>query len=726
MQKKHYLPFGQFVFRTPLYPCNVKKDIDAYINTDIFNEALFLASPELLEQKQTKESLNDNSKMSESLYKYFSRSFSRCTPFGLYAGCSVGKLGNEVNLELKPLEQYTRRTRLDMNYICALIQYLDQQSNIQDKLMYYPNDSIYELGGQIRYVEYYYKGTKRIHQINSVEKSEYLEKLLDISLHGATIQTLASSIMKIEDDVTYEEADEFVREVIASQILKSDLDAQTTGEDPLSRLIKQLEDLNDIPLLPKLHKIDLLLKQIDQTPLGKSRALYYQIITLIREIGVNYDLKFLFQTDMYKPVMIATLPTTFANDFNSLLEFLNNLTLPPSETPLARFRDLFYEQYEEQEVPLSNIMDNELGLGYPPNSSSGDVSVIIDDLAIPSINLPPTSIPFSIVDETLLDKYIDSIKLGQKSVILKNDDFPQREIKWDDTPSTLPIMCNIVKDKNTGEYQCVIKSIGGSSAANLLGRFCHINPEIHSLVRLITNKEQELDGDVIVAEIAHLPESRIGNIALRPILRDYEIHYLSNSGVSIEKRISISDILVSVRQNRIILRSKKFDKEIIPRLTNAHNYLFNSMPIYQFLCDMQTQGQRTGFGLNWRGVFERFTYLPRLQYKNYILSLQRWNIKKTEIKDWEKLDNLSLLKQVRALRKKYNIPQEIIIPEGDNELYVDLENILSIKTMLNRVKSHPMLSVKEFMLSDFDSLVTSAEGAFCSEFIIPFYKNPIP
>lgn len=721
MRRKNYIPFGQFIIRTPLYPYNARVSPDQYVNTNIFNEALFLASPEFVEQKISKGDNKGDSRMAESLYKYFSRSFSRCTPFGLFAGCSVGELGSDLNIHLKPLEQYTRCTRLDMNYVCALIQYLEQQPEIQNQLTYYPNDSIYELGGQIRYVEYFYKGINRIHQITSIEKTEYLCKLLEVGESGATIHTLANSIT--DDDISYEEAYEFVKEVISSQILKSQLEAQTTGEDPLSRLITELEHLNNIAILPILKQISKMLGNIDQAELGKSVKHYEYIIELIKKIGVSYELKFLFQTDMYKPVSIATLPEHFVLEFNHLLNFLNGLTVLNSDTTLNHFKDAFYNRYEEQEVPLSGVMDKELGIGYPPNLHNGDISRIIDDLIMPQTNSSPNSIQFSAIDDILLTKYFIALKNGSKEILLQDSDFPKHNTDWSDTPNTLNVMCSIVKDRHSSEFKIIVKSIGGSSAANLLGRFCHIDQQIHSLVKQITEKERELSGDVIIAEIAHLPESRIGNIAMRPILRDYEIHYLSHSGVPLERRIPVSDILVSVRQNRIVLRSKRLNKEIIPRLTNAHNYSFNSMPIYHFLCDMQTQGLRAGFDLNWQGIFDRFTYLPRLQYKNYILSVQRWNINKSEIKDWGKLDDSKLLTQVHSLRKKYGIPKEIVIPEGDNELYVDLENIISIRTMLSRIKNYHRLSFKEFILSDFDTPVTDSKGVFCNEFIIPFYKN---
>ena len=42
----------------------------------------------------------------------------------------------------------------------------------------------------------------------------------------------------------------------------------------------------------------------------------------------------------------------------------------------------------------------------------------------------------------------------------------------------------------------------------------------------------------------------------------------------------MTDLLVSVVENRIHLRSRRLDREVIPRLTSAHNYGLRSLGIY--------------------------------------------------------------------------------------------------------------------------------------------------
>src|SRR4029079_16597226 len=74
-------------------------------------EAVFLASPELdaaLERATPGESRD---KALRSLVAYVALMASRATPFGLFAGCSVGSLQPATRLELGPRSGYGRHTR---------------------------------------------------------------------------------------------------------------------------------------------------------------------------------------------------------------------------------------------------------------------------------------------------------------------------------------------------------------------------------------------------------------------------------------------------------------------------------------------------------------------------------------------------------------------------------------------------------------------------------------
>lgn len=718
--KTRYLFFDKFVFRTPFYPVNDERDCRALAKTSIFKEAIFLGSPDLY--RELTQDGKKGQKVSESILKYFNRSHTRCTPFGLFAGCSMGHFADSTDIRLVSENHYQRCTRLDMNYLCTLIQYIEKQKDIQLQLLYYPNDSIYKLGDKFRYVEYYYRDTKRVHQLNSVEYTDYLDAIFTLARSGARIGKLAAALTSPE--ITQAEAEEFVFELIDSQLLKSELDASVTGDNQLSMLIRKLQKLNNVAILPHLLRIADLLDKIDQLPVGESLNLYNDILGVIKEIGVAYESKYLFQTDLLKPSVSATLSKTFISDIHKLIRFYNRVTPSFNDSPLAQFATAFYERYEEQEISLVEALDSEVGISYPiTTQNAGDVNKLIDDLFIRPRQQHNNQLYFSRTDDLLLAKYVDAIKNQKSCIDLTDDDFPDTEEHWDDLPETMTLMCSIIDTKSNG-LKLHIKSLGGPSGIYILGRFCHLNPELYGLARDIADKEQNLNSEAIVAEIVHLPESRIGNIAFRPLLRDYEIHYMAQANVDSEKQITIEDLTISVKKGEIILRSKKLKKRIIPRLSNAHNFRFNSMPIYHFLCDLQNQHRRVGLGFRWGELFNRLSYLPRVQYNGHVLCLQTWNLDKKEFDGFAKMNDEQLTNAVKQIQRKYALPDEIIIPEGDNELCILLTDMLNVRTMLSLIKNRNKVSITENLFNEDHGIVKNFNGKrFTNEFVMALYKT---
>lgn len=139
--------FPYVIFRTPCFSLN-NTSIEDMFSRPLFNEALLLASPDLCSERKREEKNNGmcNQRIRTSLNKYASRAMTRSTPFGLFAGCPMVAIRKHMSIYLPKEEDYLRSTRLDVHYICTLVQYLAKNEMIHGQLRYYSNDSLYELG----------------------------------------------------------------------------------------------------------------------------------------------------------------------------------------------------------------------------------------------------------------------------------------------------------------------------------------------------------------------------------------------------------------------------------------------------------------------------------------------------------------------------------------------------------------------------------------------------
>jgi hypothetical protein len=183
--------------------------------------------------------------------------------------------------------------------------------------------------------------------------------------------------------------------------------------------------------------------------------------------------------------------------------------------------------------------------------------------------------------------------------------------------------------------------------------------------------------------------------------------------------------MVSVKQNSYIyLRSKKYDKEVIPHLTNAHNFSFNSLPIYHFLCDIQTQNIRSGIGFNTGPFTGDYEFIPRFEFEDLILSDATWNIKKKSIDPLLKVikDNEKLKEKVKEFTSSKNIPTYVILADGDNELLINFGNLTSVRMLLDTVKKRESFKITEFLFDE-QSVVKNNKDYYTNQVVLSFYNK---
>lgn len=708
----YYIPFERYILRTPLYP--FKNIYNLNFKSKLFEEALYVASPELIEEIN-KASSNSSDKINKTLYKYYSRSSSRSTPFGLFATCSVGRTNSTQNVNIiSECQGIKRHTRLDMNFLCELILYLEKIPYIQNKLIYYTNDSLYYVGNKVRYIEYYFNRHKKFYQVQEVIRTECIDNVLEAALSGKDILSLAKIVANFGYDTNASKG--FILEMIDNQLLKSELEANITGDDTLKHLIKILNRVDkSMPELQSLIAISNLLTEIDEN-LDNNGILYKKIENIIKEsFNIAYEIKYLFQVDSFRDSK-SYLSTDSIKDLNKLLSFLLNFNQTTHNKRITSFIDAFSKRYEEQEIPLLEALDFDIGIGYPIDFKVENINPLLDGIILPINNKETISLSHI---ETLILKRIYQNTLSNHSdsmdsIYLYDSDVKSEIVDKAKISPTCNIMFQIINNKDD-EVSYLIKSVGGATSASLLGRFCHLNKKIYDLTLKICNKEQDLLSEAgIVAEIVHLPDTRIGNIAFRPPLRNLEIHYLANSGADNDKKLPASDLLIGVRSGRLYIKSKSLNQIIIPRLSNAHNYS-NGLPVYRFLCDMQSYEMISPTSININNLLNVLDYIPRICFKNFILSPRTWKISATEIIKDNKIE-LPLL-------EKKKIPQKFLIKDYDNELFIDISLPLSCAVFIDVIRKHKSIIIEEFLYDNSVPIITDGKDNYCGEFIVPFYRK---
>jgi thiopeptide-type bacteriocin biosynthesis protein len=683
-------------------------------------EALFIGSPNIykaLVMWETGEGFQaeeDLKNLKGSLYKYASRLSNRSTPFGMFSTVAAVDLNAETNLNIAE-STFGRFTKFDMYFLGSFLPVIVKNDAIREALKYYSNNSIYTVFDKYRYVEYYFKENVRFHKISEVEISEYLTLIFEKAKGGVLLNELAGLL--VSDEISLKDANEFIDTLIESQFIVSELEFTITGEDYFEKLLKIFSeerfDFYEAEVIKELiTNLKTKINFLDQNN-SNDPDLYTQIHELVNEELNHVDISKLFQVDSFRKIDNGSISFKTLKNLRPALSVLNKLHSASENGNLKEFKRKFLERFEEFEQPLVSVLDPDIGIGY--GKTTGAKAVLVDNLLINNSHSDVNQIAMDAKKSFLFKKLLHATKNNLQSIELLDEEINKFEENEASYPDTFSAFVNVFHEN--GVEKINLKTASGPSANGLIGRFSHLDTKILDLCNEITGIENQLNPTKIIAEIVHLPQARTGNILYRNFQRAYEIPYLGNASVDREHQIMIDDLYVSVKGGKVVLRSKRLNKEIIPRLSNAHNFVSNALPIYHFLCDLQNQNS-FGFGFGWGALQSEFDFLPRVNYKDTVLSRAAWNINKTEIDSILAVDESKRIEFIRDFRKKRNIPDIIYISQGDNEVLINFNNELSCNVFYYMMKGESFIQLKEFLF-----LEDTITGNYCNEVIFTAHKN---
>jgi len=704
--------------------------LQAWVRDPLVQSAIYLASPSLSERladwfRQPSDAAFDA--LRAALFRYFVRMTSRATPFGLFASISLGRVGSGA-FEIGPREALRRQTWLDLGYVYPLVAQTVASREARLALNYVPNSTLISTDDGWRYVEETVEKDRRRRDLVRVQPSDILDRVLTSAPQSANFDALIDVIMGQAPDVERADAVEYLNQLIDSQLLVPTLAPTLTGPDPVQHLIRIS---SEYPALIEFHRglqqAARSLQEIDRQDVESLSDAYRTATPHLLGMLAGADEKRVFHVDLRRDAPELGLPASLSAQVLRAVEALHRTTPAPwPAASLAEFRRRFTERYGDRDVPLMEALDEDTGIGFEIDPGSRRNEHLLADFKFGAVadRTKPAS------EERRTRRLIDLLERAwsqrQTQIHLNEGDISELAIE---NAAPLPDLLTVLGclaspnalSGGAGDGPCfVLQSV--SSGAGLFGRFCRSDAELEQRVKALLRSEEALQPDAIFAELVHLPDDRAGNVVCRPALRTKDLPCLGQSGLEHADQITVADLTVSVERERIVLRSRELGREILPRLTCAHNVGAPNASVYRFLAALTKQDGVSGLAFRW-GSFADARFLPRVVFGNVVLSPASWRIDTATIAAWLGLTTEERQREIGAWRAREGIPRWVQVGQGDNLLSLDLGNPWCVDALADDLHRSRTDRVSELIPAPDHFWLHSPEGRHAHEVMIPFVRR---
>lgn len=681
-------------------------------------ESIFIASEGFYSQIKAAMNSPYNQKTREllpTLYKYIARMAMRPTPFGLFSAISLASV-SDTTTKLILSNNFKPQFRLDLSALDFINKTLLKNIPSLGHLCFYPNTTIISKEDYLTYIDFDDKTVSRSFSWSRIKNNPLINLILDYSKGGMSYHNIHKKLTSL--GISNDKSHKFVEELIGLKLIISETEPVTTCNFPNHTLLKLESICSNTPLAESILGLTNYIKEVQQ----KRNPLTHSQEMISFEDFLDAKPQNLIQADLMRELGNGTIDIKFIRTITKELFELKSLFQLWSKSDLEIFIKKFTAKYGEQEIALLDALDEDFGIGYGSKE--------INTEGCPLLN--------GLVEENYVDdhKYKDKLvqKFFEKQSLIKDRadilHITEEDVKelhpTRDFDESLPLgfylLGNLLSTNgvNNDNLRFNLLTAGGVSSLPLLTRFSHLDSDLRENLKTCAEQEEKLAGDAILAELVFYPEGKAGNILTRPSLFKYEIPIIGQAAVDEEHTISLCDLKISVVQGRIVLRSKRLDKVVLPRLSSAHNFHY-SMTLYKFLCDLQIQDYPINFSWDW-GTMRNKAFLPRVQYKHLVLSRAQWKINSNI---FDPIIAQSDRQKITHLVSIYGLPHQVLLAHGDNELLIDLRNDIGAKILLKELKKKDLI-LFENLYDTFESPVTDSNGnMITNELIFPILGDSL-
>jgi thiopeptide-type bacteriocin biosynthesis protein len=381
-----------------------------------------------------------------------------------------------------------------------------------------------------------------------------------------------------------------------------------------------------------------------------------------------------------------------------LVEKLQKVMQPSEQKKLESFKTLFLQKFEQREVPIMVALDPELGVAYDNLAQSPEdefITKLLPDNK--SKNLSERS--KSLLLKTLMNGLPNQLPF----IDLEKLEFEQRQ-NAHQVANTFSMICTVVDDR------VFIESFGGNSANTLLGRFSLANDNVLNCCQNLAAIERAANAEVLFFDVGYMAEGYVDNINRRQSVNGLQLNILAYD--TSPNPLTMDDIYLSVRQGELILRSKKLNKRLVPRIASAYNHLRSDLPVYRFLWELQNYGLQTDFNFSLKNIFPGWDYYPEVRFKNLCVSPRSWKVKfPADIKEPSDFKNWLL---------NTGVSQYFKTGKGDQTLTFNREKEEDLSVLMDILRKEPSAFLEEVQLPKQHLATDANDMPYHSQFVLSF------
>jgi len=662
-----------------------------------FMEALRLSSRSLYNDLTSEQfstfRLKRKKKIFESVVNYYIRACSRPTPFGLFSHVGLGEFKEkDRNVSHSYAQHAIKEINPDMEWLFQLVNQLENDYQVIKQLNIKVNHLTYIRDDRL-FLSHSYKHDKENLPI-SIKFNNIVAFIYKKAKNFISFQKLCQETTK-EFQLNDEDVGQFMFSLIRADMLVTSLRPIINAKERFSIFITELKKVEGCEWLAnELNHVSKLMLSYKNTTLGEGINILKQIEQKMKQIN---------KSSHYLKIDYIDTKSEYLSkkDYLHIRQsaYLQDLLAKKSQKHLDTYKQRFLEKYGNREVRILELMDDIHGLGSPYSDSH----TVAEDI-----------IEFQLTkkEQLLLSWYSQAMMTGNKEIELTNSKIKQLKNVVNRTEGIHSLSKEIyftpIKEINE-EKLFVNNVIGSNFFGKTFSRFLHYFNN-----KKLIYKQNHSDTNFVIAGINHYATTpRANNILLGHSLGTYEINLETNSLSHNHNIIYLDDLFVGLSQNKFYLYSKRLDKMVIPIPNNMFNATLGS-DIYRLLVDIGEE-KIGNFSTDYWGPLSNAAFLPRITYKNVIISPKIWNLYLSNYNEY-----IDLEKSLNHLLSDYHVPRYVYLLDSvvaDQKVLLDLQHDYFKELLIRKLQTQEVVTLFE------TGFQTLEQNNVLTEYVVGLHNN---